>query len=89
MFTCRTMCSVDAVMIYWLSSSIGSSLRIYYETSAVMPGTDRTAAENRARYVEVPTGMAVFKGELSKPPRQWCELNHNLVSASGAAFNME
>ena len=49
MFTCRTMCSVDAVMIYWLSSSIGSSLRIYYETSAVMPGTDRTAAENRAR----------------------------------------
>ena len=71
----------DAVMIYWLSSSIGSSLRIYYETSAVMPGTDRTAAENRARYVEVPTGMAVFKGELSKPPRQWCELNHNLVSA--------
>merc|ERR1712061_860250 len=27
------------VMVYWLSSSVGSSMRLYYESLGMMPGT--------------------------------------------------
>lgn len=60
------------VMIYWTTQSIASSTRIYYEmrhagAGAVPP--DR---------IEVPTGVAVFPGEIYKAPRKWVEARYDL-----------
>ena len=33
------------VMLYWCSGSIGSSMRFYYESMAVMPGTSKEMAK--------------------------------------------
>jgi pimeloyl-ACP methyl ester carboxylesterase len=58
------------VMIYWVTGTINSSMRIYYE--------NRVAPSNPAR-VEVPTACALFPKEISTPPRRWVEARYNLV----------
>ena len=30
-------------------------------------------------FVEVPTGAAIYPGEIFSPPRAWVEASHNLV----------
>ena len=48
-------------MIYWISNSIGSSVRLYYESSIVgsngegMPGVSTEVGELRQKYITVPT----------------------------------
>ena len=52
------------IMIYWVSETIPSSMRLYYEamhTPPLKPG----------QRIEVPAGLAFFK-ELT-PPREWAE----------------
>ena len=62
------------VMIYWLSGSIGSSVRLYYEA-----GRDRgTAALAAGERVEVPTGYARFAVEITRPPREWVQRTYDL-----------
>jgi pimeloyl-ACP methyl ester carboxylesterase len=55
------------VMIYWITQSINSSTRLYYEARhhpwRLKPG---------AR-IETPTAVAMFPGELVRPPRHWAE----------------
>lgn len=53
---------LDQVALYWLTDSIGSSMRLYY---------DEAHAPSDQSYVEVPTGVAVFPRELLKMPRAW------------------
>ena len=57
------------IMIYWVTESIASSVRIYYES--------RRAPRDPAR-VEVPTGVAVFPGEIFFSPRKWVETAYNV-----------
>lgn len=72
------------IMIYWLTGTITSSMRLYYEfryhKEALVPGTR----------VECPTGMAVFPEEMVNPPRSWVERAYNLVhwqeQAAGGHF---
>jgi len=54
------------VTIYWVTETIGSSLRLYYETfgSAPVPPVYPR--------IEVPTGVAVFN-EANRPPRELAE----------------
>jgi pimeloyl-ACP methyl ester carboxylesterase len=59
------------VMIYWLSGSIASSMRIYYE----MRIAGANALPNR---VEVPTACAVFPREIYRLPRRWAESRYNV-----------
>lgn len=66
------------VMIYWVSGSIGSSMRLYYEQFAVMPGTSREPAELSKTKVTVPTGVAMFPKEIYCVPKSWCEHTYNL-----------
>merc|ERR1711871_1568587 len=66
------------VMIYWLSASIGSSMRLYYETMAIMPGTSQETRALSATKVTVPTAVAVFPSEPWFAPRAWCERSYNL-----------
>lgn len=60
--------------IYWVTGTIGSACRLYYETrhAGRRLGIDSPRAE-------VPTGVAVFPGEMAKPPRVWAERLLNIT----------
>jgi len=60
------------VTLYWVTESIASSTRIYYESR-------HTPASRPVRYVEVPTGVAVFPKEIYFVPRRWAESRYNIV----------
>src|SRR5205823_6096010 len=45
------------VMIYWLTQTIGSSMRMYNANAALAP-------EQLARRVEVPSGFSIFAGDI-------------------------
>ena len=55
------------IMLYWVTETIPSSVRIYYEnahaSSKLQPG----------QHIEVPAGVALFPKEISLPPREWAE----------------
>ena len=57
------------VMVYWVTETITSSTRLYYES--------RRHSWVRGR-VEVPKDVAVFPKELRLPPRRWVEARYNL-----------
>ncbi|RJL19973.1 epoxide hydrolase family protein [Bailinhaonella thermotolerans] len=60
------------VMLYWLTSTAGSSARHYWEAahpSRVTP-TSRPAT---------PTGVAVFAADIARPVRRLAEKAHNIV----------
>jgi pimeloyl-ACP methyl ester carboxylesterase len=60
------------VTLYWVTGTIASSTRIYYESR-------HTPASRPVRYVEVPTGVAVFPKEIYFVPRRWAESRYNIV----------
>jgi pimeloyl-ACP methyl ester carboxylesterase len=72
------------VMIYWVTQTIGSSMRLYYEARHhpwhLQPDTR----------IETPTAVAVFPAELVRPPRSWAERAFNVkrwtVMPSGGHF---
>src|SRR5215468_1167004 len=53
--------------IYWATQTIHSSMRLYCET---MRGGRWGMTQHR---VAVPTGCAIFPGEMIRPPRRWAE----------------
>lgn len=57
--------------IYWATQTIGSSMRLYYET---VHSTDA-----RWGRVEVPTGMAMSGADMFPTPREWAERSYNVV----------
>jgi pimeloyl-ACP methyl ester carboxylesterase len=62
------------VTLYWLTGTIGSSVRLYHEASR---HPLRLAAGERIR---VPTGMALFPAETpANPPREWVERGYDLT----------
>jgi len=63
------------VMIYWLTHTIGSSMRMYRANAVIPP-------EQLARRVEVPSGFSLFPGDIVRPPRAWLERSTNLVRES-------
>ena len=65
------------IMIYWVTETMPSSVRIYYENqhpSSLPPRTRPRRAQN-----DVPTGVALFPKEIHVPPRKWVEKYYNLV----------
>ncbi len=60
------------VMIYWLTGTIGSSMRMYSANAAIPPA-------QLARRVEVPSGFSLFAGDVVLPPRAWLERTANVV----------
>ena len=61
------------IMIYWATQTITSSTRLYCETfrSRRFPLT-----EGR---IEIPTGCAIFPGEIGRPPRKWAEVGLSIT----------
>jgi len=60
------------IMLYWVPETANSSCRLYYE--AQHAGMFPPAGFR----VEVPTGCALFPGEMFKPPRVWAEKMFNV-----------
>jgi microsomal epoxide hydrolase len=60
------------ITIYWVTQSINSSMRLYYEQQhhpfRPAPG----------RRIEVPTGAALFPAEITLAPRSWAERIYNI-----------
>ena len=63
---------LELCTLYWLTGSIGASLRLYFNTRAsgrVPLATGR---------IETPTGCAIFARELTRPPRGWAEASYRI-----------
>ncbi|MFF4183730.1 epoxide hydrolase family protein [Streptomyces sp. NPDC001691] len=60
------------VTLYWLTETIGSSMRMYRANSEIPPA-------QLARRVEVPSGFSLFKGDVVRPPRAWLERTANVA----------
>ncbi len=59
--------------LYWLTGTINSSTRLYYES---MHSDMFRPAQGR---VSVPTGCAIFPGEITRAPRAWIASKFNLT----------
>ncbi len=60
---------LENIMLYWVTGTINSANRMYYEGIGPSP---------RPR-ITVPTGHARFPGEGSQTPRLWAEQAYNIV----------
>lgn len=63
---------LTTISLYWVTQTINSSTRLYYETLR------HPWNMQQGERVTVPTGMAVFPGEISRPPREWGERSFNI-----------
>jgi pimeloyl-ACP methyl ester carboxylesterase len=54
------------VTLYWLTGTVGSSMRMYHANAAIPPA-------QHTRRVEVPSGFSLFPGDILRPPRAWLE----------------
>jgi epoxide hydrolase len=66
---------IDNLMLYWLTGTGTSAARLYYESSRTGTG----ALDTWTGHVDVPTGYAVYPGELLQTPKVWAEQRYNLV----------
>ncbi|MHB1405023.1 MAG: alpha/beta fold hydrolase [Desulfitobacteriaceae bacterium] len=55
------------VMIYWVTETISSTARRYYEDGRTVPQL------KPGQYIEVPAGVAIFPKDLTFPPRELAE----------------
>lgn len=62
---------LDNISVYWLTGTINSSMRMYYETS----GPGRSSSTGRPL---VPMGHTVFPGEIYSAPRAWVEAAYDV-----------
>jgi pimeloyl-ACP methyl ester carboxylesterase len=60
------------ITLYWVTQTITSSTRIYYESRHTPPARP-------VGFVEVPTGAAIFPKEIYFTPRRWAEARYNIV----------
>ena len=60
------------ITIYWVTGTITSSTRIYYESRY-------TPSSRPIGYIETPVGCAIFPHEIFIPPRAWAEAAYNVT----------
>jgi pimeloyl-ACP methyl ester carboxylesterase len=58
------------IMIYWITNTIGSSARIYYENTHSLPPMGN---------IDVPTGITLFPADILLPPKEWVMRNLNIT----------
>ncbi|OXM48887.1 epoxide hydrolase family protein [Amycolatopsis alba] len=57
--------------LYWFTNTISTSFRPYYEYSENMT--------RRVERIDVPTAVALFPADLTRPPRSWAERTYNVT----------
>ncbi|CAO3581146.1 unnamed protein product [Absidia cylindrospora] len=62
------------VSIYWLTNTMSSSIRLYYEFLQ----QTKTMKTGMMGYIHIPLGISTFKSELSRVPKDWIETAGNL-----------
>jgi pimeloyl-ACP methyl ester carboxylesterase len=60
------------VMIYWVTQSMPSSMRIYYESGHLLP-RPKSMTPFTSSGKPAPMGYALFPKEINVPPRAWVE----------------
>ena len=60
------------IMIYWVTGSITSSARLYYESNHIQNNLHEHGR------IATPTGCTMFPKELFQPPRKWAEELYNI-----------
>jgi pimeloyl-ACP methyl ester carboxylesterase len=64
------------IMLYWVTETMPSSTRIYYEYGHPVPAKPVARARRTDR---VPVGVALFPKEIHRPARAWVERSYRLV----------
>ena len=63
---------LTTITIYWVTQTIGSSTRMYYENQhqlwTMKPG----------ERIQAPSALAIFPQEISTPPREWAERSYDV-----------
>jgi pimeloyl-ACP methyl ester carboxylesterase len=60
------------ITIYWVTESINSSTRLYYESR------HHPWRPDPSKRIETPTAAAIFPAEILRPPRRWAEASFNI-----------
>ncbi len=60
------------VTIYWVTQTINSSTRLYYEFQ------HSPWSLSQGEGIQVPCAVALFPKEISRPPREWAERSYNV-----------
>ncbi|MGL5851775.1 MAG: epoxide hydrolase family protein [Phycicoccus sp.] len=68
------------VMLYWLTSTAGSSAQFYFEMANLLP-TSPTQILQTSSPLPVPLGVAVYPADLIKPVRRLAEQNFSAIIA--------
>ena len=63
---------LTTVTIYWVTNTIGSSVRMYKENQSSVWEMEE------GEKVPTPAGMAMFPQEIAKPPQEWAERSWDL-----------
>ena len=63
---------LTTVTIYWVTQTIGSSVRMYKENQNSLWEMEQDEK------VPTPAGMAMFPQEIAKPPREWAERSYDV-----------
>jgi pimeloyl-ACP methyl ester carboxylesterase len=63
---------LTTITVYWVTQTINASTRLYYETQR------RVWELQQGERITVPTGVAIFPKEISRPPRAWGERSFNI-----------
>lgn len=61
------------ITVYWITRTATSSTRLYWETRH----TGRASIPHD--YIGVPTGIARYPAEITRPPRAWAERRYNIT----------
>ena len=64
---------LTTVTIYWVTQTINSSTRMYFENQRSLWSMGRNDQ------VKTPTGVALFPQDIARPPREWAERSFNLL----------
>jgi pimeloyl-ACP methyl ester carboxylesterase len=64
---------ITNVMLYWVTQTITSSTRLYWELQHSGSG------QGAPKFVEVPTGIARYPKEVIRFPRAWVERHYNVT----------
>jgi microsomal epoxide hydrolase len=60
------------ITIYWITATIGSSMRMYRANAEISP-------EQYDRRLDVPSGYSLFRGDIVRPPHAWLHRTSNAV----------
>jgi pimeloyl-ACP methyl ester carboxylesterase len=75
---------LTSIMIYWVTKTIGSSVRLYYENNNSKP------LIKPGEHIETPAGLALFKDLVGPVPREYAErhlrVKHWTVMPKGGHF---